>query len=87
MRGGEDEATKANSFRHTHIVQININPAVVSDDEVSNRVHALDRVCVAVVGVQEPGIVRLNEFARCVFVPELEGKEEELEMTDRGVIQ
>jgi len=35
----------------THIVQINIDPAVMSHDEVSHGVDALDGVSVAVVRV------------------------------------
>jgi len=45
----------------THIIQINIDPTVVSNDEVANRIDPLNWMSVAVVGVQEPGIVRLDE--------------------------
>lgn len=55
----------------THIVQINVNTAEVVQHEVSDCVGALDRVRVAVEGLQEPRVLVGNELAGLLIGPEL----------------
>lgn len=47
----------------TYIVQIDIGTAIVRQNEIPDRVRALDGVLVAIEGVQEPGVFRSNELA------------------------
>lgn len=48
---------------HTHIIQVNICSAVVSQHEVSDRIRTLNRVEITVVGIQKPGILLRDEFS------------------------
>lgn len=57
---------------NTHIVQINVGSTIVRQNKISDRVCALNRVLVSVKGVQEPGVLGSDEFARLFVGPELE---------------
>ena len=51
-------------------VQVDIHPSIVVKNEISNGVGPLNRVCVGIESVQEPGIVLSDEFSRTRVRPE-----------------
>jgi hypothetical protein len=53
-------------------VEIHVDTAKAVKDEVANDVGALDGVLVAVEGVEEPGVVVLDELAGSGIRPQLE---------------
>jgi len=56
----------------TDIVKVEVDAAVVAQQEVAEGIDALDRVWVRRVGGQEPGIVLGEEVARLGLGPELQ---------------
>jgi hypothetical protein len=56
----------------TYIVKIDIGAAIVGQNEITNRVRALDRVFVPVKGLEEPGILGGDKVARLFICPQLE---------------
>ena len=57
---------------NTYVVQINIGSAIVGQNEITDRVCALDGVCVAVKGLEEPRIFGGDEVAGLFIRPQLE---------------
>lgn len=57
---------------NTYIVQIDIGSAKMGQNEITDRVCALDGVFVAVKGLEEPGIFGGDEVARLFIRPQLE---------------
>lgn len=55
----------------TYIVQINIYPTVMSQDEVFQGIHSLHRIPVAIVSWQKPRVLSLQKFSRFCCAPQL----------------
>lgn len=51
-------------------VQIDVDTTVVIQDEVTDSISALDRIRVAVEGLEEPGVLLRDELARGNVSPE-----------------
>lgn len=52
-------------------VQVNVHSAIMIEDEVANGVSPLDRVGVAVEGIEEPGVLLRDELTRACVCPKL----------------
>lgn len=65
-------------------VEIEVDPAVVMEEEIADRIGALDGVRIGDVGREEGGIVCLNEGERIVICPELSSSafDEDLPLAD-----
>ena len=57
--------------RWAYIIQVDIDASKMQEHKVSDRVRALDRVRVADKGVEEPGILGLNEVQTKLIGPQL----------------
>ena len=57
----------------TYVIEIDIDPSVVTDKEVSHDVDSLDRVFIAIVGREEPVEVVFDEDSRVLGIPHLNG--------------
>lgn len=55
----------------THIIQIEIDTAVMSKHKVTDGVRSLNRVLVAIECVQKPWIFLCNEISRLFICPQL----------------
>lgn len=53
------------------VVKINVNPSVVREDEIADRVCALDGVWVIVESLEKPGVSLHDESAGLFICPEL----------------
>jgi hypothetical protein len=55
----------------THVVQVNVDAAKVVKHKVADGIGALDRVGIAVKGLEEPWVLGSNELARLLVSPQL----------------
>ena len=62
---------RAGSWRIEYIVKIEVGASEMREDEVADRICALDRVGVAVKSFKEPGIFVLYKFTGEGICPEL----------------
>lgn len=60
------------SKKGTYVVEVHVDATVEQHNEVPNRIDALNRVAVAIVGAQEPRVFRLDKVSRCFLGPKLE---------------
>lgn len=67
----------------TQCIHVEVNAAVVVEDEVADRVCPLDGHGVGVPGLEEPGILDRDEVASQLVGPELEKKSAGIEQLHR----
>lgn len=53
----------------THVIQIEVHPTVLAQEEVAQDVDPLDGELIAVVGFEEPWVFILNERPRVFYTP------------------
>lgn len=64
-RLGKDDRVDEQAIQRpaTSHVKVEVNASIVVEDEITDSVCALDRICVRIVRVYEPGVFVCDEFS------------------------